>query len=109
MSVIQRTALDSSKIKQKIKQTPLHPNKSKGPIKASYEIPTNNWQVKYTYSSPKIVQNGSKFRKEPSNQAWEERSEQGVPFINLTDNDSSFNDVSIGKIFDNNEYFILTN
>ena len=99
MSVIQRTAFDSSRIKQKIKQTSYHQNKSKGPIKASYEIPTKNWQVKYTYNSPKIVQNGNKFSR-----ALEESSEYGTmenyePIINLTnpDHDSSFNDVSVGN------------
>ena len=110
MSVIQRTAFDSSRIKQKIKQTSYHQNKSKGPIKASYEIPTKDWQVKYTYNSPKIVQNGNKFSR-----AVEESSEYGTmenyeqtapPIINLTnpDHDSSFNDVSVGN--DNTRSFL---
>ena len=104
MSVIQRTAFDSSRIKQKIKQTSYHQNKSKGPIKASYELPTKDWQVKYSaYNSPKIVQNGNKF----SSRALEESSEYGtmenceptVPNINLTnpDQDFSFSDVSVGN------------
>ena len=60
---------------------------------------TKDWQVKYTYNSPKIVQNGNKFSR-----ALEESSEYGTmenyePIINLTnpDHDSSFNDVSVGN------------
>ena len=102
MSVIERTAFDSSRIKQKIKQTSYHQNKSKGPIKASYEIPTKNWQVKYTYNSPKIVQNGNKFSRaaeESSEYGTMENYEPAVPIVNLTntDHDSSFNDVSVGN------------
>ena len=102
MSVIQRTAFDSSRIKQKIKQTSYHQNKSKGPIKASYEIPTKNWQVKYTYNSPKTVQNGNKFSRaveESSEYGTMENYEPAGPIINLTnpDHDSSFNDVSVGN------------
>ena len=102
MSVIQRTAFDSSRIKQKIKQTSYNQNKSKGPLKASYELPTKNWQVKYTYNSPKIVQNGKKFSRaleESSEYGTMENPDPAVPLINLTqtDQDPSFNDVSIGN------------
>ena len=102
MSVIQRTAFDSSKIKEKIKQTPAYRNKSKGPIKASYEIPTKNWQVKYTFNSPKTVQNGSstRFRKaqeESSEYGTMENYEPAMPNINLNDHTNSFNDISVGK------------
>ena len=100
MSVIQRTAFDSSRIKQKIKQTSYHQNKSKGPLKASYELPTKNWQVKYTYNSPKIVQNGKKFSRaleESSEYGTMENYEPAMPNINLNDHTNSFNDISVGK------------
>ena len=114
--MIQRSAFDSSKIKQKIKQTPNYQNKSKGPIKASYELPTKNWQVKYTFNSPKTVQNGSRFRRsqeESSEYGTMENYEQALPHINLNDHSNSFNDISIGnyrentEIFTNNSYYLL--
>ena len=102
MSVITKSAFDSSKFKHKIKSGPTFSNSSKGPIKASYELPNRRWQMKYQYNSPsKTVQNGSK----SSRKLAEESSEYGtmenpdtgsVPLLNIEDN-SCFNDVTINE------------
>ena len=111
MSVITKSAFDSSKFKHKIKSGPPSSHQStRGPIKASYEMPNRQWQVKYQYNSPsKTVHNnghlksGKKTGKGTAKVA-EESSEYGtmenpdnpgaVPLLNIEDN-SCFNDVTI--------------
>ena len=111
MSVITKSAFDSSKFKHKIKSGPPSSHQStRGPIKASYEMPNRQWQVKYQYNSPsKTVQNnghhksGKKTGKGTA-MVTEESSEYGtmdnpdnpgaVPLLNIEDN-SCFNDVTI--------------
>ena len=105
MSVISRTAFDSSKFKQKIKSFPNNVPSSKGPIKASYEPPSRQWQMKYQYNSPsKTVKNGVKSHKSLSGKNADESSEygtmenvdnNGVPLLNINDDTSSFNDITI--------------
>ena len=98
-------------IQQRIKSKNRNPIHSKGPVKASYEIPKENWQVKYQYSSPKTVQ-GGKIRKQRST---EESSDYGtmsrvdkteqvlvdaVPRLNLHENNllrGVFNEISVDE------------
>jgi len=97
-------------IQQRIKSKSRNPVQPKGPVKASYEIPHENWQMKYQYRSPKTVQ-GIKSKKKQSTP--EESSDYGtmsrvdkteqilvdsVPLLNLHDTqigNGIFNDVSI--------------
>ena len=111
MSVITKSAFDSSKFKHKIKSGPLLSNQSsRGPVKASYEIPNRQWQMKYQFNSQpssKTVQNGGlKSGKKSGNmKIAEESSEYGtmenpdnngvMPLLNIEDNNSCFNDVTI--------------
>ena len=101
MSVIAKTAFDSSRFKQKIKSSPVYKNPSKGPIKASYEIPNKQWQMQYQYNSPsKSVQSksnskkGQKIPEESSEYGTMENNEAGVPLLNVNDF-NCFNDVTI--------------
>ena len=104
MSVISRSAFDSSKFKQKIKNGPNCRNgPSKGPVKASYEMPNKQWQMKYQFNSPsKQLQNGTKSRKTVSSKVVDESSEYGtmendvgVPVLNMGDDTGCFNDISV--------------
>ena len=110
MSVITKSAFDSSKFKHKIKSAgqPLSSKPARGPVKASYEIPNKQWQMKYTYNSQpssKNVQNGFSHKSgKKSGKVAEESSEYGtmenpdnngvMPLLNIEDN-SCFNDVTI--------------
>ena len=112
MSVIAKSAFDSSKFKHKIKSggppSSSHQS-SRGPIKASYELPNRQWQGKYQYNSPsKTVKNNGKSGKKTGKgtaKVAEESSEYGtmenpdnpgaVPLLNIEDNSSCFNDVTI--------------
>ena len=102
MSVIQRTAFDSSKFKQKIKTFPNNgtQQQSRGPIKASYELPTRQWQMKYQFKSPsKSVQSSNKRSlnnaEESSEYGTMENVDNMIPQLNIADDGSSFNDISI--------------
>ena len=105
MSVISRTAFDSSKFKQKIKSFPSNVPSSKGPVKASYEPPSRQWQMKYQYNSlpSTTVKNGVKCQKslpgknadESSEYGTMENVDNGVPLLNINDDTSSFNDITI--------------
>lgn len=104
-----RSSFEIQDIQQRIKSKSRNTVKSKGPVKASYEIPQENWQMKYQYRSPKTVQ-GVKSKKQKSH---EESSDYGtmsradkneqilvdaVPRLNLHDNNDSngvFNDISV--------------
>ena len=107
MSVITKTAFDSSKFKQKIKTGPNVRNQNnKGPIKASYEIPSKQWQMKYQYNSPsKTISNGSRSGKNGFHKVAEESSEygtmendlNGVPMLSMNDDTSCFNDITIDE------------
>ena len=104
-----RSSFEIQDIQQRIKSKSRNSMQSKGPVKASYEIPQENWQMKYQYRSPKTVQ-GVKNKKQKNP---EESSDYGsmsrvdkneqmlmdaVPRLNLHDNHDSngaFNDISI--------------
>ena len=107
MSVIQKSAFDSSKFKHKIKSAPsISTGAKKGPIKASYELPNQQWQMKYQFNSPsKTLQNGTKSKKAASAKVVEESSEYGtmenpepgVPHLNMVEDNSFFNEVTIAE------------
>eukprot|EP00092_Neocalanus_flemingeri_P047372 GFUD01053658.1.p1 GENE.GFUD01053658.1~~GFUD01053658.1.p1 ORF type:complete len:472 (-),score=121.85 GFUD01053658.1:30-1445(-) len=104
-----RSNFEIQDIQQRIKSKSRNQIQSKGPVKASYEIPQENWKMKYEYRSPKTVQ-GLKSKKQKN---LEESSDYGtmsradrneqilvdtVPYLNLNDNHESngaFNDISI--------------
>jgi len=107
-----KNGFEIQNIQQRIKSKSRNPVQPKGPVKASYEIPQENWEVKYQYRSPKTVQ-GIKNKKKQNTQ--EESSDYGtmsrvdkteqmlvdaIPLLNLNDTHGGngiFNDVSIDE------------